>query len=105
MTDDEKLAQLDFADPRQALEHAKAALAGDNEGVRLWMLDCGELVARHRDRAETAEAKLAAFEAHRPAVLDALRMAAADTAYSSRAGRFTASLEALDGSEEATRDG
>ena len=56
-------------------------------------------------RAEAAEARLAAFEAHRPAVLDALRMAAADTAYSSRAGRFTAALEALDGSEEATRDG
>ena len=58
MTDDEKLAQLDFADPRQALEHAKAALAGDNEGVRLWMLDCGELVAKHRSRAEVAAATL-----------------------------------------------
>ena len=41
------------------LEHAQAALAGDNEGVRLWMLDCGELVAKHRARAEAAEAKLA----------------------------------------------
>ena len=56
-------------------------------------------------RAEAAEARLAAFEAHRPAILDALGMAAADTVYSSRAGRFTAALEALDGSEEATRDG
>lgn len=60
MTEDEKLAQLTFDDPGQALEHAKAALAGDSEGVRLWMLDCGELVAKHRARADTAEASLAA---------------------------------------------
>jgi hypothetical protein len=42
-----------------ALEHAKAALAGDNEGIRLWMLDCAELVDRARVRAGAAEAKLA----------------------------------------------
>jgi hypothetical protein len=41
------------------LEHAQSALAGDNEGVRLWMLDCGELVAKHRARAEAAAAELA----------------------------------------------
>ena len=58
-----------------------------------------------RERAEAAEAALAAFGAHRPAILDALGMAAADTVYSSRAGRFTAALEALDGSEEADRHG
>lgn len=46
------------------LEHAQAALAGDNEGVRLWMLDCGELVAKHRGRAEAAEAKLATLAVH-----------------------------------------
>jgi len=45
------------------LEHAKAALADDNEGVRLWMLDCGELVAKHRARAVAAEAKLAEVRA------------------------------------------
>lgn len=33
------------------LEHAKAALAGDNEGIRLWMLDCGQVTERHRQRA------------------------------------------------------
>lgn len=44
------------------LEHAQAALA-DNEGVRLWMLDCGELVARHRARGEAAERKLAVIRA------------------------------------------
>jgi hypothetical protein len=40
------------------LEHAQAAL-GDNEGVRLWMLDCGELAAKYWDRIQRAEAKLA----------------------------------------------
>ena len=56
MTEDEKLAQLDFADPaqlRQVLRRAMAALAEDSEGIRLWMLDCGELVAKHRARAWT----------------------------------------------------
>lgn len=37
------------------IEHAKAALAGDNEGIRLWMLDCSNLVQKHRDRAVAAE--------------------------------------------------
>lgn len=40
------------------LEHAQAAAAGSHEGVRLWMLDCGELVAKHRARAEAATAEL-----------------------------------------------
>ncbi len=53
-----------------------------------------------RERAESAEATLAVFEAHRPAVLDALRIAVADTAYGSRAERFTAALDALERSEE-----
>ncbi len=43
------------------LEHAKAALVGDNEGIRLWMLDCSELAAKHRKRTDVAEAKLAAI--------------------------------------------
>ena len=58
MTEEEKLAQLDFTDPqqmREALEHAKAAAAGSHEGIRLWMLDCGELVANQRARADVAE--------------------------------------------------
>jgi hypothetical protein len=53
-------------DLQARLEHAEAALAGDNEGCRLWMLDCGALVERWRqkcaqetERAERAEAKLA----------------------------------------------
>ena len=45
------------------LEHAQSALS-DNEGIRLWMLDCGELVAKHRARAEAAEAKLATLAVH-----------------------------------------
>jgi len=53
-------AMLGFPDAGgTVLEHAAAALAGDNEGVRLWMLDCGELVERHRARAAAAEAQLA----------------------------------------------
>jgi hypothetical protein len=40
------------------LEHAQDAAAGSHEGVRLWMLDCGALTARHRERAERAEGKL-----------------------------------------------
>jgi hypothetical protein len=44
------------------LEHAQAAAAGSHEGVRLWMADCGELVAKHRARAEAAEGKLRAID-------------------------------------------
>lgn len=40
-----------------ALEHAASAAAGSHEGIRLWMLDCGELVAKHRARAAAAEAE------------------------------------------------
>ena len=47
-----------------AMEHAESAAAGSHEGMRLWMLDCGELVAKHRERAEAAERKLAEIEAH-----------------------------------------
>lgn len=65
MTEDEKLAQLDFTDPAQVLKHAMAALAEDNEGIRLWMLDCGELVAKHRARADVAEAELAELRRRR----------------------------------------
>lgn len=45
------------------LDHAKAALAGDSEGIRLWMLDCGALVTKHRDRADKAEAERDALAA------------------------------------------
>lgn len=37
---------------RTQLDHAKAALAGDNEGVRLWMLDCDARAERFRERAD-----------------------------------------------------
>jgi hypothetical protein len=40
------------------LEHAEAALAGDNEGIRLWMLDCASLVQKHREHAVEASARL-----------------------------------------------
>jgi hypothetical protein len=37
---------------RTQLDHAKAALAGDNEAVRLWMLDCAATAERFRERAD-----------------------------------------------------
>lgn len=59
-----------------AMEHAVSAAMGSHGGVRLWMLDCGHLVQKHREhaaeasirlgeqreRAERAEAKLAEIE-------------------------------------------
>lgn len=86
---------------------------GEHIGICLDATACHQRqYARLRDRAdaataraEVAEARLAAFEAHLPAVLDALRLAETDTAYGSRAERFTAALGALDGSEEATGHG
>ena len=56
-TDDHPAAERVTEAVWPLLEHAQAAL-NDNEGVRLWMLDCGELVAKHRERAEAAEGKL-----------------------------------------------
>jgi len=47
------------------LEHAQDAAAGSHEGIRLWMLDCGELVTKHRDRAEAAESALERITAER----------------------------------------
>jgi len=52
-------AQEALAELRDENEHLKSALAGDNEGVRLWMLDCARLVNRHRERGDAAEAALA----------------------------------------------
>lgn len=40
---------------RTELEHAKAALAGDSEGIRLWMLDCAAATERWRQHAKRAE--------------------------------------------------
>lgn len=48
----------EIAELRSRLEHAESALTGDSEGCRLWMLDCGALVQKHRDRAEGAEAEV-----------------------------------------------
>lgn len=48
-------------DLKARLEHAETALAGDNEGCRLWMLDCGNLVEQWRQRCgqETSRAERA----------------------------------------------
>lgn len=48
---------------RKELEHAKAALARDNEGIRLWMLTCAEATERHRQNAARSEAAAEEAEA------------------------------------------
>ena len=50
-------AAVDYAELvslREQVAHLSAALAGDNEGVRLWMLDCGALVDKHRQERDAA---------------------------------------------------
>lgn len=56
-------------------------------------------VADAEVEGDRMRAQLFALSAHLPAILDALRLAAADTGYGSRAKRFTAALEALGGGE------
>lgn len=77
------------------LEHAQQALSS-NEGIRLWMLDCGELVTRHRERAERAEATL---EAAVPALNEILRDVASDE--TARAALRLGRVLGIIGSEEA----
>jgi len=55
--------------------------------------------------ADRMRVRLFALGAHMPAILDALRLAAADTEFGARAKRFGAALAALGGSEEGTHDG
>ena len=55
--------------------------------------------------AAVAELRLAFVSTHLPAILDALRMAAADAEYGARAKRFMAALTALGGDEEETSRG
>lgn len=47
-----------LADTQGERDHLAAALSGENEGVRLWMLDCGNLVDKHRKDAERLQAEL-----------------------------------------------
>ncbi len=81
------------------LEHAQSALT-DNEGVRLWMIDCGELVAKHRERAVAAEGKLAAI-----AALIREKCSYAVTQSTSDAIVRVADILAITGSEEETGNG
>ena len=53
------------------LEHAEQALTGSNEGCRLWFLDCAELTAKHRTRAEDAAARWQALRDWLSAQMDA----------------------------------
>lgn len=52
------------------LQHAKAALAGDHEGIRLWMLDCAQVSQRRGERIAALESVLRealTYEHHLPA--------------------------------------
>jgi len=111
----------EFDRMHSALEHAQSAAAGSHEGIRLWMLDCGELVQKHREhaveasalltgmreRAEAAEAKLAGIEAHAPAITDALRYALSyvehvpNPSSQAAAERYKNALAVISGEEEA----
>lgn len=51
-------AEAELSEAREQIAHLSAALAGDNEGARLWMLDCGRLVSKHRDHATEVSLKL-----------------------------------------------
>lgn len=51
-------ADAQLAETRQQVDHLSAALAGDNEGARLWMMDCASLVGKHRDHAAEVSLKL-----------------------------------------------
>ena len=37
------------------LQHAEDAARGSHEGIRLWMIDCSRIAAKHRERADAAE--------------------------------------------------
>lgn len=52
----------EIADLRKRIHHMGAALSGENEGVRLWMLDCGNLVDQHRRDADAARSALQAAQ-------------------------------------------
>ena len=54
---------------------------------------------------DTSPPVAAALSDHLPAILDALRLAAADAEYGARAKRFMAALTALGGDEEETSRG
>jgi hypothetical protein len=54
------------------LEHAQDAAAGRHEGIRLWMLDCGQLTQRHRERAAELRRSLDSVAALLPVIRHAL---------------------------------
>ena len=65
---------VEFDRMHAALEHAQSAATGSHEGIRLWMLDCGELMREHHARAVAAEAKLEAAEARLAAIAEHCRL-------------------------------
>lgn len=64
-----------------------------------------QAVADAKLRNERLEAQMFALAAHRPAIFEALRFAAAGAMYGSEAKRFRNALTALGGDEEGTDHG
>ena len=48
----------ELAEARAQIGHLSSALAGDNEGVRLWMSDCARFVDKHLQHAAEVSLKL-----------------------------------------------
>ena len=93
------------------LSHPRGVLPWEqrDEGQREMDMRIGSAVAVQAVHdagldCERMRAQLFAFGVHLPAVLDALRLAAADQEYGARARRFRVALEALGGGETQERD-
>lgn len=71
--------ETEIADLRRRIHHVGAALCGENEGVRLWMLDCGNLVDKHRKDAEQFRRELADAQAEIRQLREQLCSALAET--------------------------
>ena len=68
--------------------------------MRIGSAVASRAVADSKLGADRMRVRLFALGAHMPAILDALRLAAADAEYGVRAKRYTAALEALEGGKE-----
>ncbi len=80
--------------------------SGEQErDMRIGSAVAARAVADAKLDTDRMRVRLFALGAHMPAILDALRMAAADAEYGARAKRFTAALVALGGSEEEASHG
>ena len=79
--------------------------AGQQEmDMRIGAAVAVQAVADAKLAGERDRMRLAVLAAHLPAILDALRVAMADTSYGSRAKRFRVALEALEAQERSDEE-